>query len=208
MKLASMVAAAVLAIVPATTLASIPDATGGDPPRVAAAARTEPSRDAAPLMGGAAAPQSSASRTAAADFWMADGYDWPTASHTVLRGFDHLEANWLPGHRGVDIAGTPGEEIRSAGRGRVIYARRVADTNVVSVEHSHTLRTTYTPVKATVKAGDYVEMGEVIGTLDDGHCVIGACLHWGAIRRETRDVYLDPLSLLSDATIRLFPVSD
>ncbi len=130
------------------------------------------------------------------------GFDWPTSSTTVLRAFEHLEHNWLPGHRGVDVAGSPGETIRAAGPGTVVYAGRVVDTNVVSIEHNTGIRTTYQPVTASVSAGDTVGTGDPIGTLEDGHCIIGACLHWGAKRGDT---YYDPLSLLGEIEIRLFP---
>lgn len=132
-------------------------------------------------------------------------FDYPTSSHTVLRAFDHLEHNWLPGHRGVDLASRPGEEIRAAGPGRVAVAGRVVDNNVVSIEHDTGLRTTYLPVTPSVSVGDMVETGDVIGTIEEGHCLIGACLHWGAKRG---DRYYDPLSLLGEVTIRLYPAGE
>ena len=136
-----------------------------------------------------------------------DTFDWPLPSKTVLREYDQLDNNWLPGHRGVDIAGTRGETVHAAGAGMVVYARRMVDTNIISIEHSDRFRTTYQPVKATVKEGDMVELGDIIGTLDDGHCLVGACLHWGAKRG---DIYYDPLSLLTpeEVRVRLYPVSD
>lgn len=133
-----------------------------------------------------------------------DDFDWPTSSKTVLRGFDHLEHNWLSGHRGVDIASQPDEKIRAAGPGRVVYAGRVVDNNVVSIEHSTGIRTTYMPVDPSVSAGDWVSTGDVIGTIEEGHCLLGTCLHWGAKRGER---YYDPLSLLDAVEIRLYPVS-
>lgn len=146
-------------------------------------------------------PFSSRGNTSSQDF------DWPTSSITVLRKFDHLENNWDSGHRGVDLASRPDEQIRAAGPGRIVYAGRVVDNNVISIEHSDGFRTTYQPVKATVKEGDMVQLGDIIGTLDDGHCLVGACLHWGAKRG---DIYYDPLSLLTpeEVRVRLYPVSD
>lgn len=132
-----------------------------------------------------------------------DDFDWPTSSSTVLRQFDHLENNWNPGHRGVDLASRPDEEIRAAGPGMVVYAGRVVDNNVVSIEHATGLRTTYMPVSAWVDVGDYVHTGDIIGTIEEGHCLLGACLHWGAKRGDT---YYNPLSLLGGVDIRLYPV--
>lgn len=133
-----------------------------------------------------------------------DDFDWPTSSRTVLRGFDRLEHNWLSGHRGVDLASRPGEQIRAAGPGQVVYSGLVVDNNVVSIEHSTGIRTTYMPVDPSVSIGDWVNTGDVIGTIEEGHCLLGTCLHWGAKRG---DRYYDPLSLLDAVEIRLYPVT-
>ncbi|MDX2685216.1 M23 family metallopeptidase [Streptomyces scabiei] len=56
------------------------------------------------------------------------------------------------------------------------------------------LRTTYEPVRASVRKGAEVSAGALLGTLEPApsHCPT-ACLHWGLRRAET---YLDPLSLM------------
>ncbi len=123
---------------------------------------------------------------------------------TVTRAFD-LPANpYAAGHRGVDLAGNPGEQVRATGAGRVVYAGPLAGRGVLSVEHADGLRTTYEPVLALVSAGIEVTPGQVIGTLQPGHagCPVAACLHWG-LRRG--DVYLDPLLLLRQGPVRLLP---
>ncbi len=65
------------------------------------------------------------------------------------------------------------------------------------------LRTTYRTVRATVRKGDKVTAGQIVGILepDDGHCP-STCLHWGLRRADT---YLDPLSLLSPDLLRQAP---
>lgn len=78
------------------------------------------------------------------------------------------------------------------------FAGRVAGRGVVSVELTDTgdppLRVTYEPVEATVRKGDEVEAGELVGTVEPtgSHCT-AICLHWGLRKGDT---YLDPLSLL------------
>ena len=123
----------------------------------------------------------------------------------VRRAFDPPDEPWGPGHRGVDLAGSPGDVVRAAGAGEITFAGPLAGRGVVTVTHG-TLRTTYEPVSATVEVGDLVETGEQIGTLDPGHpgrADLGAALlHWG-LRRG--DDYLDPLSLLRPPVIRLLP---
>ncbi|NMN94290.1 M23 family metallopeptidase [Antrihabitans stalactiti] len=134
-------------------------------------------------------------------------YDWPLQPRpSVVRRFDKPSHNWLPGHRGVDLAGSPGQSVLSAGAGVVVFTGDVAGKPVVSVDHPGGLRTTYEPVEASVEVGRRVERGAVIGTLQAGHlgCPVAACLHWGL--RRGRD-YLDPLGLIHAVPIRLKPVA-
>ncbi|MFI1960688.1 murein hydrolase activator EnvC family protein [Streptomyces althioticus] len=127
------------------------------------------------------------------------GRTWPVGVRPrVLRGWEPPAAVYGPGHRGVDLAATPGTPVRAVADGRVSFAGRVAGKGVVSVELTGTgdppLRTTYEPVRATVPQGAEVSAGEVIGTVEAGgsHCT-APCVHWGLLRGDT---YLDPLSLL------------
>jgi murein DD-endopeptidase MepM/ murein hydrolase activator NlpD len=132
---------------------------------------------------------------------------WPLAgTPTVVGAFDPPAEPWLPGHRGVDLAGTLGQRVYAAGAGMVSFAGRVAGIGVVSITHPDGLRTTYEPVTASVHTGDPVAIGTPIGTIDARllHCAPGpsACLHWGLIRG---GVYLDPLMLLGLGQVRLYP---
>ena len=138
-------------------------------------------------------------------------YRWPLDGVPVVsRRFEPPPQRWLPGHRGVDLAGTPGAVVRAAGAGTVFFAGPVAGIGVVSIEHAGGLRTTYQPLTPTVSAGDPVAAGDPIGVLEAGHagCTAaagrsgGACLHWGLRHGEA---YLDPLSLLGLGQVRLLP---
>jgi murein DD-endopeptidase MepM/ murein hydrolase activator NlpD len=108
------------------------------------------------------------------------------------------------GHRGVDLAGEAGQDVRAAAPGRVTFAGALAGRGVVVVDHG-TTRTTYEPVDAVVRVGEVVVAGTRIGTLErfGSHCWPSACLHWGLIEGST---YLDPLSLLGAAPVRLLPL--
>ncbi|CAM3210260.1 M23 family metallopeptidase [Prescottella defluvii] len=133
-------------------------------------------------------------------------FDWPLRPRPrVVRAFDKPDRNWLPGHRGVDLAATPGQPVLAAGSGTVVFAGAVAGKPVVSVDHPGGLRTTYEPVDASVTAGRRVERGTVLGTVVPGHpeCAATACLHWG-LRRDRE--YLDPLPLVRTMPIRLLPI--
>ena len=120
----------------------------------------------------------------------------------VLRPFDPPARDWLPGHRGVDLALPHGRPVRAAGDGTVFFAGTVAGTATVSIDHPDGTRTTYQPVIAAVYAGDDVTQGQVIGTLGtDPRGWPG--LSWGARRG---GAYVNPLGLLPRPLIRLKPV--
>ncbi|MGW7167407.1 M23 family metallopeptidase [Streptomyces sp. NPDC054884] len=143
------------------------------------------------------------------------GRMWPVGTRPpVVRGWERPATPYARGHRGVDLAAPPGAPVRAVAAGRVSFAGRVAGRGVVSVELTATglppLRTTYEPVLASVRAGDRVGPGQVVGTVEPtgSHCA-RTCLHWGLRRGET---YLDPLSLLPPwlrrtAAARLLPVT-
>jgi murein DD-endopeptidase MepM/ murein hydrolase activator NlpD len=130
---------------------------------------------------------------------------WPLRPRPeVVRPFDAPETRWGAGHRGADLAGHPGQPVRTSLAGRVSFVGRVAGRGVVVVDHGGT-RTTYEPVLGTVGHGDRVASGAVVGRLSTsgGHCVPRSCLHWG-LRRG--DVYLDPLTLVdAPRPVRLLP---
>jgi murein DD-endopeptidase MepM/ murein hydrolase activator NlpD len=135
------------------------------------------------------------------------GWGWPLAGvPTVTRRFLNPPQPWRPGHRGVDLEGPVGADVLAASAGVVAFAGVIAGRGVVSVDHPGGLRTTYEPVTALVKAGDPVQLGEAVATLDAGHlgCPAPACLHWG-LRRD--DVYLDPLLLVRPPRLRLKPLA-
>jgi murein DD-endopeptidase MepM/ murein hydrolase activator NlpD len=131
---------------------------------------------------------------------------WPLEpTPVVVHGFDAPDSPWGSGHRGVDLAGTPGQVVRSSLPGRVTYAGPLAGRGVVTVHHGET-RTTYEPVASTVAVGDVVAAGAPLGTLalPGSHCFPRACLHWGWLAGAT---YLDPLDLVGAGRIRLLPLS-
>jgi murein DD-endopeptidase MepM/ murein hydrolase activator NlpD len=131
---------------------------------------------------------------------------WPLQPEAeVVRGFEPPSSEYGAGHRGVDLAGSLGQTVRSALPGRVTFAGRLAGRGVVVVDHGDT-RTTYEPVTATAHLGDQVAAGQPIGRLElvGSHCFPAACLHWGWIRG---DVYLDPLGLVGRGPVRLLPLA-
>jgi len=132
---------------------------------------------------------------------------WPLQPRPdVVRGFDPPHVRWGSGHRGVDLSGRVGQPVHAALAGTVSFAGRIAGRGVVVVDHGAT-RTTYEPVTASVRRGEGVGRGEVIGTLAwfGTHCLPAACLHWGL---RAGDLYLDPLSLVGGPLpVRLLPLN-
>ncbi len=128
----------------------------------------------------------------------------PVRPPTVAEPFRAPVDRYGPGHRGVDLEAAAGTEIRAPAAGRVIFAGRLVDRGVVSIEHDGGLRTSLEPVTATVPVGRRVGAGEVIGTLEVGHprCRPGVCLHWG-VRLD--GVYVDPMALVAAVRVRLLP---
>ena len=130
---------------------------------------------------------------------------WPLHPRpVVVEHFDPPLVSWGAGHRGVDLAGHAGQRVRASLAGRVSFTGRVAGRPVVVVDHGAT-RTTYQPVLASVRRGQRVDAGDVVGRLvaTGSHCPARACLHWGLRRGET---YLDPLTLVdAPRPVRLWP---
>ncbi|MEU4168230.1 peptidoglycan DD-metalloendopeptidase family protein [Streptomyces sp. NPDC026665] len=172
------------------------------PPEPAPETGPGPSAPASPTVSpGPEAPSSPAGGPPAADPSVpALARVWPVGVRPfVVRGWEPPATAYSRGHRGVDLAAAPGAPVRAVAPGRVSFAGRVGGRGVVSVELSGTgappLRTTYGPVRGSVRKGDEVDAGQVLGTLEapDPHCGPTPCLHWG-LRRDT--AYLNPLSLL------------
>ncbi len=131
--------------------------------------------------------------------------EWPLRPEPeVVEGFDPPDDPWGAGHRGVDLLGTPGQQVHAALPGLVTFAGMLAGRGVVVVDHGDT-RTTYEPVTAGVAVGGIVPAGAPIGRLSviGSHCFPRACLHWGWLRGET---YLDPLDLVGAGPVRLLPL--
>jgi murein DD-endopeptidase MepM/ murein hydrolase activator NlpD len=136
--------------------------------------------------------------------------DWPLRPRpAVTRVFDAPSPNWHRGHRGVDLAGAPGQPVYAAAAGTVVFAGELAGRPLVSIAHPGGLRTSYEPVRPSVRVGQLVDAGAAVGDLLAGHagCAAAACLHWGAMwGPASRADYVDPLGLLASTPIRLKPL--
>ena len=129
---------------------------------------------------------------------------WPVAgSHRVVHPYQPPAHDWLPGHRGVDLAVGSSRVVYAVGVGRVSFVGQIAQRSVIVIAHAGNLRTTYEPVTATVRLGQRVAAGQRIGMLqrNGSHCR-PSCLHLGLKRGTT---YLNPLLLFAPTRARLLP---
>lgn len=128
---------------------------------------------------------------------------WPLDPRpAVVERFDPPVDEYGAGHRGVDLAGAVGDDVRAVADGTVSYVGRIAGVGIVTIDHGAT-ESTYQPLDPSVEQGARVTAGETIGTLTDinSHCAPDACLHLGRI---VDNAYLDPLALLpSTSEVRL-----
>ena len=126
----------------------------------------------------------------------------PVQPGPVVAPFDPPPRDWLPGHRGVDLASEVGATIRSPAGGTVTFSGAVAGRGVVVVTHPGGLRSSFEPVGDALASGTPVAAGDALGRVSAtaGHCAPATCLHWGVRSGET---YIDALALLARARIIL-----
>ena len=115
----------------------------------------------------------------------------------VVEEFAAPPAPWAAGHRGIDLAASPGEQIRAPHRGMVSFSGQVVDRHVLSIDHGSGYLSSFEPVDTELTPGDEVTAGQPIaelGTYDDGaaHCSDQPCLHWGV---RLHGEYINPLLL-------------
>jgi murein DD-endopeptidase MepM/ murein hydrolase activator NlpD len=128
---------------------------------------------------------------------------WPVPG-PVIAEFDPPDPDWLPGHRGVDLAAEPGAAIRSPRPGVVQFVGSVGGVPIVVISHG-VVTATYLPATTELGVGDSVVAAVSFAQVAEGdHCAV-TCLHWGA-RANGR--YVDPRILLGDYQVVLTPVTD
>lgn len=119
-------------------------------------------------------------------------WSWPVdGDRTILRPFVAPATPYGPGHRGVDLLAT-GDALAAPADGVVRFAGMVAGRPVLSIDHGDGVISSYEPVVATVIAGDGVVRGELLGTIQAGHCP-QRCVHLGV---RVDGEYANPLQWL------------
>ena len=130
---------------------------------------------------------------------------WMPVAGAVVRGLDTRAGPFGPGHRGIDIAASVGELVRSPTAGRVVFAGRVAGTNWVSLLVAPGVLVTLGPLLDPATTADRVRLRTPVGRVGPGHPPPpvgrpgsgreGATLHLSV---RVDGVYVDPLAYLVD----------
>ena len=94
------------------------------------------------------------------------------------RNYNNLGYNWY--HTGLDLYGGTGTPISAPASGRVVYAGLLeVRGNVTFIDHGWGVFTGYLHQSAIdVSIGDWVEVGQVIGSVGGTGRVTGPHLHW------------------------------
>ena len=120
-------------------------------------------------------------------------WSWPVdPPRVVTRTYIAPATPWAAGHRGIDIEAWS-TVVRAPADGVIHFAGFVVDRPVLSIEHAGGVLSSFEPVTTTLVAGDRVRRGDVIGTLEPGHCRVVLCLHLGA---RIGGEYVSPLLFL------------
>ena len=101
-------------------------------------------------------------------------------------------------HRGADFAGVPGTSVLAAASGQVVLADTLQIRgNTVIIDHGWGVYTLYAHQQAlNVVVGDFVQTGQILGTIGSTGRVTGAHLHWEVW---VNGVTVDPLQWVSES---------
>ncbi len=94
---------------------------------------------------------------------------WPVVG-PVTRAFDPPESPFGSGHRGIDVAASPGSTLVAPAPGTVTFAGPIGGELFVSIAHGGSWQSTASWLSAlAVRRGDVVFAGQRIGATGTGH---------------------------------------
>jgi murein DD-endopeptidase MepM/ murein hydrolase activator NlpD len=118
---------------------------------------------------------------------------WPVGGDQIIvRDFVAPETPWGAGHRGIDIDASASATLLAPTSGRLRFVGDVVSRGVVTIETSQGFLVSMEPVTIDLPSGSMVRAGQVMGSVDSGHCR-SRCLHLGL--RIDRD-YVSPTAFL------------
>lgn len=120
-------------------------------------------------------------------------WQWPVDPPRVIaRTYLAPATPYGSGHRGIDIEAAS-TLIYAPADGVVHFAGVVVDRPVLSLAHPGSILSSFEPVVSLYPAGTPVKRGDVIGSLEPGHCTVITCLHFGV---RVGGEYVSPLLFL------------
>jgi murein DD-endopeptidase MepM/ murein hydrolase activator NlpD len=133
----------------------------------------------------------------------------PVVGSSLINSYRQSETEYSSGHRGVDYEVKLGQGVFAPAVGKVHFVGKVVDRQLISLAHQGELFSAFEPVCSTLKPGQEVKQGDLIGEVceaDEGyqqHCYQMFCLHF-SIRKNGK--YLSPLWFTGElAPSRLLP---
>ncbi len=105
-----------------------------------------------------------------------------------------MNKTWTSIHRGIDMKGLEGDEVRASNNGRVVLAQELFfGGNTIILDHGQGIHTVYMHLSQLhVDCGDSVSKGDVIGLLGSTGRSTGPHLHFGV---KISDISVNPLSV-------------
>ena len=107
----------------------------------------------------------------------------PVEKYYIASGFgrrrDPINKRWAS-HKGLDLAGPPGQKVRSPAKGRVVYAGNYGHFGrFIEIDHGAGVRTRYGHLRRVlVKRGQRVDFRQDIGILGSSGRSTGPHLHY------------------------------
>ena len=157
--------------------------------------------------GTARATEAPARPAAAADVLIA-----PLVNPQLQRSYLQPSSDYSAGHRGVDYRAALGEPVFAGASGRVWFAGKVVNREIVTIRSAAGNLVEVEPVCPSVAVGETVLAGAVIGKVCDAdqnyrqHCEAMRCLHFSY---RTPNGYLSPIWVMGQLSpSRLLPWSE
>jgi len=106
-----------------------------------------------------------------------------------------LNGKWISIHRGVDIKGQDGEEVKASNSGRVVLTEELFfGGNTIILDHGLGIYTIYMHLsKFNVKLGDIVSKGDIIGFVGSSGRSTAPHLHFGV---KVMNMSTNPISFI------------
>lgn len=123
-----------------------------------------------------------------------DGWHWPVDPARIVSPYRAPAHRYAAGHRGIDLAASPGAVVSAPAAGTVAFAGDVAGRPLVTIDHGDGLVSTLEPVIARVPIGAHIRAGDAVGAAATGGHARAGAVHFGV--REDGE-YINPMALLT-----------